>query len=207
MLKKKKKKIEIGCCRGNHRCLLESSWPPKRLWLGPTWLCLPGATKLLGQTLHQTFPRHPPCQPAQFLYVSLGVRWSPCSRGAWCFQLGETHRPPRQVLLCGPQHPDHHMAAPHSWVRAELRAVAVPTQPAPGRHAALQPKVPLPGETRGPAAGRRASLLALWNRQLHTFSFHLFGWVGKMVGRNVSALTLEILLITTKFLKTPAFLT
>ena len=85
------------------------------------------------------------------LFVSIGVRWSPCSLGAWCFQLGETHRPPRQVLLCGPQYPDHHVAAPHGRVRAELRAVAVPTQPAPGRHAALQPKVPLPGETRGPA--------------------------------------------------------
>lgn len=64
-----------------------------------------------------------------------------------CFQVGEARGSSRQVLLRGPQHPDHHVAAPHGRVRQELRAVAVAAQPAPGSHAAVQPKVLVPGES------------------------------------------------------------
>lgn len=126
---------------------------PKASKTGPHLALPPWSSPVPGpdSTPDLYLPSSLPACP-KFLFVSIGVRWSPCSLGAWCFQLGETHRPPRQVLLCGPQYPDHHVAAPHGRVRAELWAVAVPTQPAPGRHAALQPKVPLPGETCGPAA-------------------------------------------------------
>lgn len=66
-----------------------------------------------------------------------------------CFQVGETRGSSGQVLLRGPQHPDHHVAAPHGRVRQELRAVAVAAQPAARGHATLQPEVSLPGESWG----------------------------------------------------------
>lgn len=62
-------------------------------------------------------------------------------------QVGEARGSSGQVLLRGPQHQDHHVAAPHGRVRQELRAVAVAAQPAARGHAAVQPEVPVPGES------------------------------------------------------------
>lgn len=60
-------------------------------------------------------------------------------------QLGEASGPTGQVLLCGPQHQNHNMAEAHGGVGAQLPAVAEPAQPAPGRHAPVQPALPVSG--------------------------------------------------------------
>lgn len=59
--------------------------------------------------------------------------------------MGEASGPAGQVLLRGPQHQNHHMAEAHGRVGAQLPAVAEPAQPAAGRHAPVQPALPLPG--------------------------------------------------------------
>lgn len=60
-------------------------------------------------------------------------------------QLGEASGPAGEILLRGPQHQNHHMAEAYGRVRAQLPAVAEPAQPAAGRHAPVQPALPLPG--------------------------------------------------------------
>lgn len=78
----------------------------------------------------------------------------------WCLQVGKARGPQGPLLLRGPQHPHHHVAAPHGRVRPQLRAVAVPAQPAAGSHAAVQPKIPVPGESWGLGGSRRQRLCA-----------------------------------------------
>lgn len=50
--------------------------------------------------------RHLPAGPASCLGTDSDILLG-------CFQVGEARGSSRQVLLRGPQHPDHHVAAPH----------------------------------------------------------------------------------------------
>lgn len=78
-----------------------------------------------------------------------------------CAQVGAQGRPHGPCVLCGSHHQDHHMAAPHAGIGAQLWGVAAPAQPAAGSHAAVQPEIHLWGEKRRTLKNQKPKLKKL----------------------------------------------